>query len=126
VAVTGFVTDMAPVLQRAAVSVAPLVYGVGIQNKVLESMATATPVVATPLAVRALSAQAGRDVAVAAEAPAFARAVLDLLGDPEGASRLGMAGRAYVERHHRWSDSVRRLEGAYAHARERYRRRAGR
>jgi glycosyltransferase involved in cell wall biosynthesis len=90
-----------------------MVYGVGIQNKVLEAMATATPVVATATAVRALNAQPGRDVLVAEDAPALARLILELLGDPGWATAVGAAGRAYVERAHRWEDAAARLEELY-------------
>jgi glycosyltransferase involved in cell wall biosynthesis len=65
VTVTGSVPDMRPYLNRATISVAPLLYGAGIQNKVLEAMACATPVVASPRAVSALSAQGWRDIVVA-------------------------------------------------------------
>ena len=42
ITVTGTVSDIRPFLQKATISVAPLTYGAGIQNKVLESMACAT------------------------------------------------------------------------------------
>ena len=63
--VTGTVPDLRPYLQRATVALAPVAYGVGIQNKVLEAMACGTPVVASPQAVSALEAVDGRDVVVA-------------------------------------------------------------
>ncbi|MDY7040503.1 MAG: glycosyltransferase [Chloroflexota bacterium] len=44
IVVTGYVPDMRPYLARAAVSVSPIRYGVGVQNKVLEAMAMSTPV----------------------------------------------------------------------------------
>lgn len=44
------VFDMAEWLQRAAVAVTPLVYGAGVQNKVLEALTSGAPVVADPLA----------------------------------------------------------------------------
>jgi glycosyltransferase involved in cell wall biosynthesis len=113
VELTGTVGDLRPYLHRATLAVAPMVYGVGIQNKVLEAMATATPVVATATAVRALNAQPGRDVLVAEDAPALARLILELLGDPGWATAVGAAGRAYVERAHRWEDAAARLEELY-------------
>ena len=53
--VTGRVDDIRPYLRQATLSVSPLLYGAGIQNKILEAMACGTPVVATPLAVSALT-----------------------------------------------------------------------
>ena len=113
VLITGTVPDVRPYLRRAAVAVAPLVYGVGCQNKVLEAMACATPVVATSRAVVALTAKAGRDVVVADGDRPFADAVLGLLDSPEQQAAVGRSGRAYVEAHHQWDRIAARLERIY-------------
>ena len=54
VEVTGYVEDMRPYVGRAEVMLSPMVYSVGIQNKVLEAMALGTPVVAAAQAAAAL------------------------------------------------------------------------
>jgi sugar transferase (PEP-CTERM/EpsH1 system associated) len=113
VTVTGTVADIRPYLQRATLAVAPVTYGVGIQNKVLEAMACATPVVATPQVVTALTAVAGRDLLVAQEPVEFAKAVLALLQDDTQRGAVGRAGRAYVESHHDWAAITVRLEHIY-------------
>ena len=58
VELTGFVTDMRDHLERASVVVAALRYATGIQNKILEAMAMAVPVVTTPVAEAGLSVAA--------------------------------------------------------------------
>ena len=113
IAVTGTVKDVRPYLQRASIAVAPVAYGVGIQNKVLEAMACATPVVATPSAVSALRVQPGQDVLVAHEPQAFADTVWHLLEDPQQRLRVGQAGRRYVETQHPWTAIVAQLEEVY-------------
>ena len=113
VIVTGEVPHLTPYLQRAAVAVSPIAYGAGIQNKVLEAMACAAPVVATPQAVSAIQARHGQEVLVAADAPAFAGEVLRLLADPALQRQVGEAGRCYVETHHNWSVAAARLEEIY-------------
>jgi glycosyltransferase involved in cell wall biosynthesis len=113
VSLTGTVPDVRPFLRRAAVAVAPLVYGVGCQNKVLEAMACGTPVVASSRAVGALGTRPGRDVIVADGAERFADAVLGLLDDPDRRHAVGRAGRAYVETHHQWDLIAARLESTY-------------
>lgn len=113
VKVTGTVPDIRPYLQRAAVSVAPLLYGAGIQNKVLEAMACATPVIASPQAVAALSVEAGRDVVVAPDPAAFAGEMLALLEDRVRRETIGAAGRAYVEARHDWREIAKLLESSY-------------
>ena len=111
--VTGTVADMRPYLQRATLAVAPVAYGVGIQNKVLEAMACGTPVVSTPQSVSALDLQPGRDVMVADQPEAFADTVTRLLDNPDWRGAIGRAGRRYVETHHDWDHIAGRLEDTY-------------
>ena len=113
--VTGAVPDLGEHLRRAAVAVAPLTYGVGIQNKVLEAMACATPVIAYPQAVSALQVDGGA-ACVVQEPGAMADAILRLLADPALAEQIGRAGRRYVEQHHDWAQIAGRLEEIYAQA----------
>lgn len=117
VVVTGFVPDLRPYLRRAAVAVAPITYGVGVQNKVLEAMACATPVVAAGQATVALAATPGSELLVADGPRELARQIGALLADPAARAALGAAGRAYVERHHSWATSAALLEQCYAAAR---------
>ena len=74
VTVTGRVPDVRPYLAHAAAAVAPMRIARGIQNKVLEAMAMARPVVVTPDALEGIAAQPGTEVLVAADAAAFAAA----------------------------------------------------
>jgi glycosyltransferase involved in cell wall biosynthesis len=113
VIVTGGVDSMAAALQAATVAAAPITYGAGIQNKVLEAMACATPVVASPQAVSALEAVAGRDYLPGATPAEFAASVLALLDNPHLRAQVGEAGRAYVEDHHTWGAAAERLEALY-------------
>ena len=112
--VTGYVPDLRTPLQHASVAVAPLLYGAGIQNKVLEAMACGTPVVASPLAVSALShLQAGMDGLVADTPQAYAEQILRILSDDALRERMGVAGRRYVEVHHHWDAIAAQLETIY-------------
>ena len=113
ITITGTVDDIRPYLRSANVSAVPLIYGAGLQNKVLEAMACGTPVVATPGAVSALQIQAGRDVLVAQDVKDFARNILDLIEDPAYQQQVGEAGRQFVEKHHQWGIIGRKLEGIY-------------
>ncbi len=113
VVVTGTVPDIRPYLQQATVAVAPITYGAGIQNKVLEAMACGTPVVATSKAVSALDILLGEDVLVADDAQQLARAVLQLLSSRDLQKKIGDAGRRYVENHHSWKAIAEKLEAIY-------------
>ena len=113
IAVTGTVPDIRPYLRRATAAVVPTPYGAGIQNKVLEAMACGTPVVASPQAVSALQVVQGQDLLVRRAPREFARDILRLLEDRELASRLGAAGRHYVEENHNWDVVTGKLEETY-------------
>lgn len=111
--VTGTVEDIRPYLQKATMAVAPIIYGAGIQNKVLEAMACGTPVIASSQAVSALSIRPGRDALIADEPGKFAQSVLDLLKNPNQQREVGQAGRRYVEKNHRWTDITSNLVRIY-------------
>lgn len=113
VEVTGTVTDIRPYLGRAALAICPVKYGAGIQNKVLEAMAAATPVVASRQAVAALQTRDGEHLFVGDDSVALAQKVVQALGNTEMLGRIGQAGRRYVEHYHDWNAIVERLEAAY-------------
>lgn len=106
--VTGRVADTRPYIAHAVVAVAPLQIARGIQNKVLEAMAMARPVVASPEAFEGVRAQRGRDILVADGLEETVRSVTQVL---RGAHpNLGLAGREAVVQGHDWSATLRRLD----------------
>jgi sugar transferase (PEP-CTERM/EpsH1 system associated) len=110
VTVTGAVPDVRPYLRAAAVAVAPLLLARGVQNKVLEAMAMATPVVVTPAAFRGVDAPEREGLLVADTPEAFACQVATILRDPALAFELGRRGRCFVERNCVWAEKLSRLE----------------
>jgi glycosyltransferase involved in cell wall biosynthesis len=113
VSITGTVPDIRPYLHKATLAIVPLVYGAGSQFKVIEAMASGTPVVATHRAVSAFDVTNGEEVLVASKPQEMARAVLTLIEDPAMQKRLGDAGRRYVEGHHDWLNISKDLEEIY-------------
>ncbi len=114
--VTGYVPDLRPYLARAQVAVIPLPYAVGIQNKVLEALASGIPVIASSSACAGLQAVPGRDLLLANEPGEFAAAVLRLLDDRPLWNRLVENGLAYISQHHNWTNILGQLTAVYAHA----------
>ena len=108
VRVTGEVADVRGWLADAAVIVAPLLLARGIQNKVLEGMAMARPVVASSEAAAGIDH--GGTIAVAPDAEAMAAAILRLLSDPEGAAALGARAREQVIGRYSWAAAMHGLE----------------
>lgn len=106
----GQVADIRPYIEHAGAIVAPLKIARGVQNKVLEAMAMAKPVVATHEATRGLKATPGVDLLVANDPVDFATAVVNAIGH----RHLGQNARRYVERHHEWSRNLADLDGHLA------------
>lgn len=113
VIVTGTVPDIRPFLQTASLAAVTLTYGAGVQNKVLESMACAVPVVSTSAAVSALQAVSGQDVLVSDEPAGLADHILRLLENPELNQQIGTNGYRYVQQHHNWNDIAKNLITIY-------------
>ena len=99
VVVHGFVEDILPFMDGCRVSVAPLRYGAGVKGKVNMAMSCGLPVVATPIAVEGMHVREGADVLVAADAAAFAAAIVRLYRDEALWNTLSANGLANVERH---------------------------
>lgn len=110
VTVTGRVPDVRPALHRAVVGLAPLRLGRGIQNKLLEAMATGLPCVATRRVAAGVEAVPGQDLLVADEPRAFAHAVIGLLRDPALRALIGQAARRAMERSYPWDRILTRLD----------------
>jgi len=110
VQVIGFVPDIRTYVQSAQVSIAPMISGSGIKNKVLEAWAMEQAVVATPLATRGLRCTPDVDILIAKEPAAFANAVIRVLEDDTLRLRLGKYGRANVVADYSWDGVVDRLE----------------
>ena len=109
VTVAGSVPDMRPWLQQANVIVTPLKIARGIQNKVLEGMAMARPVVTTPEALDGITARPGQDLLVARGAPEFADQVVSVL-QARAPQDLGANARAAVIAHHSWAHHLDKLD----------------
>lgn len=101
VEVTGAVPDVRPYLRDAAVAVAPLRIARGLQNKVLEALAMAKPVVVSPAALAGFR----DDVpALRAESPAqWVEKIDHLLQDADERRLIGGLGREFAERAHDWN-----------------------
>lgn len=112
VTVTGFVDDLRPYLERAAVCAAPLRFGAGVQNKILEAMAMQVPVVTTSIAAAGLRVDGAEEppLCVANDDEGLAACLVGLLQDPGERARLAREGRRFVESHFVWSRQAEKLE----------------
>jgi len=100
------VPDVRPYLANSEVAVAPLRIARGVQNKVLESMAAGLPVVATPAALAGLKVEKGSDAICADSVDEWQSAIETLFTDTERRRLIAANGRAYVEKHHNWNQTL--------------------
>lgn len=110
VMVTGAVDDVRIWLNGADVVVAPLRIARGIQNKVLEAMAMARPVVASTAAAEGIDAKNGEHFMVAKDAAEEATIVTSLLTDTKKRIALGKAAREHVIAHYGWDRQLAGLD----------------
>lgn len=114
VEVTGYVADATPQLAAADVFVVPLHAGSGMRVKILDAWLWGLPVVSTPIGAEGIALRDGENILLAADAPAFAAAVVRLLRDPTLNTALRVNGRAWVEETYAWQTVYRRVDEVYA------------
>lgn len=110
----GFVPDVNEILDQARVSVAPLLWGVGIKGKVVEAMAGGLPVVTTEVGAQGMRLQSGEHILIADDPGEFADAVLRLLKDPGLHERIARQGKEYVAEHLSPASMQRRVDALVA------------
>ncbi|MBK1718350.1 glycosyltransferase [Thiocystis violacea] len=93
---TGPVESVAPYLKGADLAVVPLQKGGGTRMKILDYFAAGLAVVSTEKGAEGIPIEPGLQAVIATDHASFARAVADLLADPERRARIGAAGRAFV------------------------------
>jgi sugar transferase (PEP-CTERM/EpsH1 system associated) len=109
VEVTGFVPDIRVWLAKARIATAPFTIAAGIQNKVLEAMASGLPVVATPRTVQGLAPEVAAIVRVGNSAEELASESVRLLLDAALSKEVGEEGRRIVADHYCWRTVAARL-----------------
>jgi sugar transferase (PEP-CTERM/EpsH1 system associated) len=102
VIITGFVKDLAEIYNSASVVVAPLRFGAGTQNKVIEAMAMGVPVVCTNIGFLGLGIHSGEGAIMQIEADKFAASVCDLLGSSALRRQVGEKGMSVVRTKFDW------------------------
>lgn len=102
VTVTGFVKDLTALYNAASVVVAPLRFGAGTQNKVLEAMAMGIPVVCSHIGFGGLGIDNGEGAMMRTDAASFAGAVTELLYSEAARISLGEKAAAVIQEKFGW------------------------
>ena len=100
--VTGFVPDLADMYRGASVVIAPLRFGAGTQNKVLEAMAMGVPAVCTDVGFKGLEISSGEGVVYAPSGDDFVKAVNTLLASGDRREEVGQLGLEVARSRFSW------------------------
>jgi glycosyltransferase involved in cell wall biosynthesis len=110
----GFVADVRPAYEKAAVVVAPLLASAGTNIKVLEAMAMGKAIVTTPAGINGLDLTPASDVVVVQSGAEMTAAIQDLLLNPEKRTGFERQARATVERRFDWDAIAREQKQMYS------------
>lgn len=111
--VTGFVKDLAAMYNQASVVVAPLRFGAGTQNKVLEAMAMGVPVVCSNIGFAGLGIESGQGAIMQIDPEAFASAVIGLLESEDKRRAVGGEGKEVIRKRFDWDVIATTLESYF-------------
>jgi len=109
--ITGYVEDVRKFLNTAALSVAPMRLGAGMQNKILESMSVGVPVITTSIGLEGLSACPGKEILVEDSPELFAKQAVKMMKEGSFRRHISLEGRQLVEKIYSWENALKRLDG---------------
>jgi glycosyltransferase involved in cell wall biosynthesis len=118
VTVTGFVDDVRPYIHQAPVYVVPLRMGGGTRLKILESLATKTPVVSTKIGAEGIDVTDGEDILLEEDPESFAAAVITLLKNKKKRKKIARKGYELVKQKYDWKVIGSKIERAYQQLQE--------
>ena len=113
VTVTGNIPDIRDAFAGAHMLLAPVLSGKGTRYKILEAMASATPIVATPTAVEGLGITPGKEALLGKTAQELAQKSVQLLTDTILQQKLAKQGERFVRSHFDWHLIAKQLDEVY-------------
>jgi len=116
VVITGYVTDIRPLVRKSSVYVVPLRVGGGTRLKVLDAMAMGKAMVSTSIGCEGIDLRPGEHLVLADTPEEFAKETVALLADKARRLRLGRAARSLVEERYSWRIIGQKLFDAYREA----------
>lgn len=105
--VTGRVPDVRPYLHSATAVIAPMRIARGIQNKVLEAMAMAKPVIVSPMGLEGIDAEHGKEVFIASEAADYIESLSQVISGES--SHIGIHARSKIVSDFSWENTLPKL-----------------
>lgn len=107
------VKDIRQAYSSASVLLAPIRSGRGTKYKILEAMASGTPVVATQLGIEGIAAQDGSQVLIADTASDLALKTIQILQYPEKGEKIAKSAKKLILDKYNWQTISARLDTIY-------------
>jgi glycosyltransferase involved in cell wall biosynthesis len=114
--VTGYVPDLTPYLEKAALMVIAVRAGGGMRVRILEAFARGMPVVTTTVGLEGIEARSEEEILVEDDPAGFAQATLRLFEDEALGFSLAEKGRLLAESHYDWQVVLTRMDEIYNRA----------
>lgn len=111
--VLGRIPDIRTAFKEAHVLLAPVFSGKGTRYKILEAMASGTPVVASKIAVEGLDIEHGKHVLVSNSAQDLAKFTIQLTQDKKLWDKLSINGKKFVTENFDWKEISKKLDMIY-------------
>ena len=108
--VTGFVDDIRAEYMKSTVNIAPIRFGAGTLNKIIESLVLGIPVVASSLSVAGMTEELKKFVNVAENEKEFADKVIEILKNPEKYSKMLIDSREEIISILDWNNILKKFE----------------
>lgn len=108
--ITGYVDSLSELISSSTISIAPMQSGSGMQNKILEAMSCAIPVVTTNIGLGSIKANHLEEIIVEDNPIIFADYVLDIISNPSKYKIMGKKAREYVKKEHSWESNLIQFE----------------
>lgn len=118
---TGFVDDIRPYLDEAAVMMVPIRIGSGTRLKILDSMAMGKAIVSTSVGCEGLNFSDGKNILIGDKPEHFADSILILLKEPEYREKIEKNARKLAETYD-WRLTEEIQENVYQQAMKEHRR----
>lgn len=109
ITVTGWVDDIRESYQCAQLFIAPLFIGTGLQNKLLEAMASGLPCITTSLVNNALGAQNGENILLAENLTEFVEKIMRYKTNVGSFSEITHNGTDFVKKNYSWETQNEKL-----------------
>lgn len=113
ISITGNIPDIRDAFASADILIAPVFSGKGTRYKVLESLASGTPIVATSTAVEGLGLTPGVHVEIGDTAQSLAAKAVDLLHNPKRRLQMAEAGVSFLTKKYDWPIIAKKLDIIY-------------